>query len=373
MMNLARATVLVLTVLFGAHCFAGATYTYDSLGRLTMVLYGNGTTISYSYDAAGNRNSQNVSVPPAIAVVMGTPQIALVNTAFSQALKVKVTDNLGNATVGATVVFTPPASGASASCTSPATTDANGMTQTTCTANGTTGSYLVSAAASGIATPALFALTNYQGASGTSTLLGISDNPAIYATIVTLTATVGGTTPAGTVDFMNGGVSISGCSAQPVAGGQATCLTSSLALGSNNLTAIYSGDGPNPAGTSAILTVQVYSLFDVDANGQVDAFTDGVLILRYLFGLTGTSLTNGAVGAGAQRGAAQDIAAYLLAAGLLLDVDGNLQADALTDGLLIFRYLGGLRGAALIEGVVGATPSRPTASAIEDYFGGFLP
>ena len=32
-----------------------ATYTYDPLGRVTQVSYSNGTVITYTYDAAGNR------------------------------------------------------------------------------------------------------------------------------------------------------------------------------------------------------------------------------------------------------------------------------------------------------------------------------
>jgi len=35
----------------------GAAYTYDSLGRLTGVTYSNATTITYNYDAMGNRLS----------------------------------------------------------------------------------------------------------------------------------------------------------------------------------------------------------------------------------------------------------------------------------------------------------------------------
>ena len=31
------------------------TYTYDVYGRLTGVTYSNGSTVTYSYDAAGNR------------------------------------------------------------------------------------------------------------------------------------------------------------------------------------------------------------------------------------------------------------------------------------------------------------------------------
>lgn len=36
--------------------YAGsATYTYDNLGRVTKVTYSNGKSVTYSYDAAGNR------------------------------------------------------------------------------------------------------------------------------------------------------------------------------------------------------------------------------------------------------------------------------------------------------------------------------
>ncbi|MBT2336214.1 hypothetical protein J7E49_20150 [Variovorax paradoxus] len=41
-------------------------YTYDALGRLAAVIYNNGTsttTITYSYDAAGNRTSVATTSP----------------------------------------------------------------------------------------------------------------------------------------------------------------------------------------------------------------------------------------------------------------------------------------------------------------------
>jgi YD repeat-containing protein len=43
---------------------ASVSYTYDSLNRITQVQYGTGTTINYTYDAAGNRLTQVVTVPP---------------------------------------------------------------------------------------------------------------------------------------------------------------------------------------------------------------------------------------------------------------------------------------------------------------------
>ena len=35
-------------------------------------------------------------------------------------------------------------------------------------------------------------------------------------------------------------------------------------------------------------------MLDVDGNGQIDALTDGLMIIRYMFGLRGASLTPGA-------------------------------------------------------------------------------
>ncbi|MBK9604997.1 MAG: hypothetical protein IPO58_00630 [Betaproteobacteria bacterium] len=52
-----------------------------------------------------------------------------------------------------------------------------------------------------------------------------------------------------------------------------------------------------------------------------------------------------------------------------LDVDGNAQSDALTDGLLIIRYLFGLRGSALIQNAVSPGAPRSTVALVEAYIG----
>ena len=52
-------------------------------------------------------------------------------------------------------------------------------------------------------------------------------------------------------------------------------------------------------------------IFDIDRNGQVDAATDGLLLLRYLYGLRGTALIAGAFGIGATRTSSVDIEAYI--------------------------------------------------------------
>ena len=50
---------------------------------------------------------------------------------------------------------------------------------------------------------------------------------------------------------------------------------------------------------------------DIDANGRIEATTDGLLMNRYIPGIRGPALTNGAPGVGAARTDPVDIAAYL--------------------------------------------------------------
>ena len=50
---------------------------------------------------------------------------------------------------------------------------------------------------------------------------------------------------------------------------------------------------------------------DVDGNGVADALTDGLVLVRAMFGLTGTSATNGAIGPNASRATWTLIRAYL--------------------------------------------------------------
>jgi phosphoheptose isomerase len=50
---------------------------------------------------------------------------------------------------------------------------------------------------------------------------------------------------------------------------------------------------------------------DIDGDGQLFALTDGLLVLRFLFGLTGSALTSGAVGSGCTRCDSSSIFSYL--------------------------------------------------------------
>jgi chitinase len=115
-------------------------------------------------------------------------------------------------------------------------------------------------------------------------------------------------------------------------------------------------------------------VLDVDGNGVADALTDGIVIIRHLFGFTGDALINGAVDPLGARNTAQLVEEFLTQISDRLDVDGNGQADALTDGIAIIRFLFGFRGDALINGVVDTiNGTRTTAAEIEAFLQGFLP
>jgi hypothetical protein len=53
------------------------------------------------------------------------------------------------------------------------------------------------------------------------------------------------------------------------------------------------------------------AVLDIDGNGDVAPLTDGLLVLRYLFGFTGTTLTGGAVANDCTRCNAAAIEPYL--------------------------------------------------------------
>jgi hypothetical protein len=108
---------------------------------------------------------------------------------------------------------------------------------------------------------------------------------------------------------------------------------------------------------------------DVDGDGDVGALTDGLLILRHLFGFTGATLVSGAVDlVECTRCTAPEIELFLGGLAAVGDADDDGELTALTDGLLLLRALFGFSGPALINGAVDlAQCERCTAVAIEVY------
>ena len=116
------------------------------------------------------------------------------------------------------------------------------------------------------------------------------------------------------------------------------------------------GDAPEPAGS-----------WDFDSDGNADALTDGLLLLRYAFGLTGDALVASAIAETSPLTPEQVEANVAASTTSFADIDGNGTVDALTDGLLLLRYLFGLTGDALLASAVAEDATRTSAADIEAY------
>src|ERR1039457_424588 len=142
-------------------------------------------------------NSSNFNPPPeTIAATSGSPQSAMVNTAFAAPLVATVTMG-GSPVSGAFVTFTAPASGASGTFaggtnTETDSTDSIGVARsTTFTANGVIGTVTVAASVAGVTATTSFNLTNTSGpaASITATSGSLQDTPVSKAFGAPLAAT----------------------------------------------------------------------------------------------------------------------------------------------------------------------------------------
>ena len=97
-------------------------------------------------------------------------------------------------------------------------------------------------------------------------------------------------------------------------------------------------------------------------------------MLRYLFGFRGTALVDGALSSNATRTDPTAIATFLDGGrSTMLDVDGNGTVDALTDGILIGRYLSGWTGQQLVAGALAPNATRTDPAAIVTYLSSFMP
>ena len=174
------------------------------------------------------------------------------------------------------------------------------------------------------------------------------------------------------------------CTPNPVPqSGSSTCTT--VAAPGFTFTA-FSGDCSGLAcvfsnvtsGKSVTASFAFTASLNVDLSGaatKYHALTDGLLIVRYMQGLRGSALVNGVNVAGSGRPDENDIAAYLVTIAPLLDIDGNGVMDAATDGLLVIRYMLGLRGSALTGGALATSPpaTRTSAQAIQDWIAAMMP
>jgi hypothetical protein len=128
-------------------------------------------------------------------------------------------------------------------------------------------------------------------------------------------------------------------------------------------------DAFEPGDTGIFAQRFVVPALDVDGDGTAEPLTDGLLVLRHLFGFQGASLIAGAVDVvECTRCTAPSIEQYLTAIAPQLDIDGDGELTPLTDGLLVERWLFGFNGATLISNAVDLSDcTRCTSQAISTY------
>jgi len=160
----------------------------------------------------------------------------------------------------------------------------------------------------------------------------------------------------------------------PAALGEARfAMSETLELGAETLIR-FSASATSPGyildGRAIRLTVPEHTL-DISGDGSADALTDGMLIVRHLIGFSGQQLTGDIV----PPESAAEVEQRLIAArdAGVWDIDDNGVLDALTDGIVIVRYLMGFTGQTLIDNVVDPNGGRTSPVEIQAYLQSLLP
>lgn len=137
--------------------------------------------------------------------------------------------------------------------------------------------------------------------------------------------------------------------------------------------AVLLDDGVDSKGAANFSSFGNRSLFfisaldlDIDDSQQVDV-ADGEMILRRLAGFQGEALTEGLTNEFSQRTLDEIDAVIAAMETEIMDIDLNGQSDALSDGILLMRYLEGNAGNALVDDVVDPGGSFTDAIEIGDF------
>ena len=101
--------------------------------------------------------------------------------------------------------------------------------------------------------------------------------------------------------------------------------------------------------------------------------TDGLLLIRRLFQFSGDSLVAGAVASDALYQTPEEIAERIDAFSEGFDVDADGETRALTDGLLVIRRLFQFSGSSLTAGAVAGDAARSDPDEIADYIDSLSP
>jgi hypothetical protein len=143
-----------------------------------------------------------------------------------------------------------------------------------------------------------------------------------------------------------------------------------------------------PRGTSPASPADRFTVLglDFDGNGQTDGMTDGMIMIRYLFGFDDEALIKRVLGPGAARTDLASVMSYLRSANTgdpannmfdPLGIGGDpVGTPGTIEAVILLRYLFGFTGVALTRGVIspGTVPdgsTRTTSSEIMTFLGQF--
>ena len=162
--------------------------------------------------------------------------------------------------------------------------------------------------------------------------------------------------------------------------GSANLLTITFDVVDNDVldsTVIGFSDSSTAAGyelSAPAVTVELGSgSWDFDGSGSADALTDGLLLLRYAFGLRGSMLTADATDPSSTLTDSEVQALIETAYSSFGDIDASGSTDALTDGLLLLRYLFGLRGSMLVADATDPSAARANGDDVVAYINSYMP
>ena len=140
-----------------------------------------------------------------------------------------------------------------------------------------------------------------------------------------------------------------------------------------NFTAITTAAGYGFTSESYSLELaETDASWDYDGNGDADALSDGLIMMRYSFGLRGEDMAKGAISFDSIMSIDQ-VEDRVFRSMQIADIDNDGDVDALTDGLLLLRHLFALQDDALTHGVVSQRALRKTKYAIKEHLEKYMP
>ena len=143
-------------------------------------------------------------------------------------------------------------------------------------------------------------------------------------------------------------------------------LTTPINFSSDNTSAGYTFSADN-----YVMDI-ISASWDIDGNGDADALTDGLNILKAAFGITGQDMIDGTLASDSEM-TLDDVESSMQKTMSIADIDDNGEVGALTDGLIVLRYLFDITDSKLTEGAISSDANREAHQSIVDHLEKYMP